>query len=78
MTRRRAGSRFVFRNLGNERFGGQHQGADRRSVLQSGAGDLSRVNDAGFYQVFELSGGRVEAEVRVVPRPRTRASSVAW
>ena len=36
-----------FRLVGHHSFGGQEQAGDGRGVLQSGAGDLDRVGDAG-------------------------------
>src|SRR6185312_1615437 len=56
---------LVFRNIGDKGLSGQHERCDRSGVLQSGAGDLGRVNDAGFYQVLELIALGVVAKVRV-------------
>ena len=54
---------FLLRHLGDEAFGGEQQAGDRRRVLQRGAGDLRRVDDAGLDEVFVLVGGDVVAFV---------------
>ena len=51
-------SRLLLRNLGDHRFGGQHQGRDGGRVLQRRAGHLGRVDDARLHQVFVLVGLR--------------------
>src|SRR5271157_4301961 len=56
---------LLFRKLAYQGFGGQHQGSDRACVLQRGARHLGRIDDAGLYQVLELIGLSVVAEVRV-------------
>ena len=45
------------------RLGGEHQAGDRRGVLQGGADDLGRVDDAGLDMFDELLGLGVEALV---------------
>ena len=57
---------FLFLDVGDQGFGGQHQGGDRRGVLQREASDLGWVDDAGLDHVAELAGFRVEAEVVVL------------
>ncbi len=52
----------LLRGLGHHRFGGDHQARDRRGVLQRGAGDLGRVQDAELDHVAELAVGGVVAE----------------
>ena len=47
--------------LGDHRLGGDQQAGDRGGVLQRGAHDLGRVDDAGLHQVLVLAGLRVEA-----------------
>ncbi len=55
-----AGRRFLLlRDFGDEGFGRQHEAGDGAGVLQGGAGDLRRVEDAGFCRVFELAVGVV-------------------
>ncbi|ESP97698.1 DNA polymerase II large subunit [Streptomyces sp. GBA 94-10 4N24] len=49
------------RLLDDQGLGRQEQGGDGGRVLQGGAGDLDRVDDAGLDQVAVLAGGRVEA-----------------
>src|ERR1700761_3488077 len=45
---------LVFRNIGDQSFGGQHERSDGSRVLQGGTGYLGWIDDAGFHQVFEL------------------------
>src|SRR5207342_1624072 len=52
---------FLLRQLGDHRFGRDHQAGDRRGVLQRGAGDLGRIQDAGFDHVDVLAGRGVVA-----------------
>src|ERR1043166_2934348 len=54
---------FLLRHLGDEAFGGQEQTGNRGRVLQRGAGDLFRINYAGFDQVFIFAGRNVVAVV---------------
>ena len=56
-----AASRFVFLLLGDQTFGGQDQAGDRRRVLQRGAHDLGRIDDALRDEVAVLAGRRVVA-----------------
>ncbi len=42
---------FLFRNLGDDCFGGEQQAGDGRRVLQRAARDLGRIDDARFHQV---------------------------
>src|SRR5271157_837333 len=56
---------LLFRKLGYQGFGGQHQGRDGACVLQCRPRDLGRIDDAGLHQVLELIGLRVVAEVLV-------------
>ena len=58
-------SLLLFRNFGDEGFGGEHQGRDRSRVGERGAYDLGRIEHAGLDQVFVLVAERVIAEVRV-------------
>ena len=48
-------------DVGDHGFGGEHQAGDRGCVLQSVAGDLCGVDDAGCDEVFELLGRGVKA-----------------
>ena len=50
---------FLLRELGDEALGGEEQSADGCCVLQRAAGDLCRVNDAGFHEVNPFAGGDV-------------------
>ena len=60
----------------HEAFGGQHQGGDRRSVLQRGAGHLGGIDDPGLDQVDHLAGRCVQA--RSSPwRPRPAGTTTA-
>ena len=64
--RRRLASPGVFLllgDLGDERFGRQHQRRDRRGVLQRRPHDLRRVDDARAHEVLVLLGRRVVAVV---------------
>lgn len=45
--------------VGHNSFGGQEQTSDGGSVLQSRAGHLNRVGDAGSQQVDVLAGSSV-------------------
>jgi hypothetical protein len=62
---RRAGARTSSRGSRRPSLRWSASGRDRSGVLQSRAGDLGRVDDAGGHQVFVLAGGGVEAEVGV-------------
>ena len=62
---RRTSRRLLLRDLADHGFGGQHQGADRSSMLQSGAGHLSGIDDARLYQIFVHAGSSVEAVVGI-------------
>src|SRR5690606_943364 len=55
------GGGFVFRQLGDRRFGGDQQTGDRGRILQRGAHDLSRVDHTGLDEVFIDVGRSVEA-----------------
>src|SRR6266705_1129198 len=57
---------LLFRNLRYQSFGGEHERRDRAGILQGGAGDFGGVNHARPYQVFELPGLGVVAEVGVL------------
>src|SRR5438552_3271389 len=61
-TRAGCGRLFLLRKLVHKRLRGQHQGGDAGSVLQRGAGDLGRVDDAGLEHVHPLAGVGVEAD----------------
>src|SRR5262249_17976249 len=54
---------FLVGVLADESLGGEEQGSNGGSVLERGAGDLSRVNYARLDQVTEAFGFRVEAVV---------------
>src|SRR5205823_8172158 len=68
MTGRWASRRFPLRNLRDHRFRSQHERADRSGVLQSGSGDLRRIDNARLHQVFELASLGIKSEVRVGTR----------
>ena len=57
---------FFVGDVGNHRFGGEHQAGNRSRVLQSVARHFRRVNHARRDQIFKFFGRRVEAEVFVV------------
>src|SRR5581483_5724870 len=59
-------SLLLFRNLGDEGFGGEHQRCDRTGVGQSGAYDLGRIEHASLHQVLILASLGVVAEVGVL------------
>jgi hypothetical protein len=61
-----AATLFVFRNVRDKGFGGQHERCDGCSVLQRGTGNLGRIDDAGFHQVFELISLGVVAVVVIL------------
>ncbi len=48
--------------LGHHALCRQHETCHGGGVLESGAGDLRRVDDAGLHEVFVLLGRRVEPE----------------
>src|SRR4051812_13331044 len=54
--------RLVFLLLHDQRFGREQQARDGRGVLERGARDLGRVDDAGLDQVLVGLGQRVVAE----------------
>src|SRR5579859_4283244 len=56
---------LLFGNLRYQGFGGEHQRGDGAGVLQRGARYFCRIDYACFYQVFELTGLGVVAEVGV-------------
>ena len=60
------GSFLLFRNLGNQGFGGEHQAGDRPCVLQRRAHNLGGIEHAGLDQVFVLAGQGIEAVVVVL------------
>src|SRR6185437_3239915 len=51
--------------LGHHRLGGHEQAGNRSSVLQRGADNLGRIDDAGGDQILELAGLGVEAKIVV-------------
>ena len=57
---------LLLRDLGDHGLSGEHETCDRRGVLESGAGDLGGVDDAGLDQVFVSARRGVVAEVRVL------------
>jgi len=54
-------SLLLFREVCDETFGGEEEAGDGGGVLESAAGDLGWVDDAGGDEVFELAGGDVVA-----------------
>src|SRR5207342_1168286 len=52
---------FLLRQLRHHRFGGDHEAGDGSRVLQRGAGDLGRVQDAHGNHVAVLAAGGVVA-----------------
>src|SRR5690349_2551216 len=50
-----AGAATLFGPLGHHRFRGDHQRRDGSRVLQRRTHDLGRIDDAGAYQILELS-----------------------
>src|SRR5207302_2976504 len=56
----------LFLDVGYQGFGGQHQGGDRRSVLQCEAGDLGWINYTGLDHVAKIASFCVEAEVLIL------------
>src|SRR5690606_4958853 len=61
----RGGRLFLFLLLDDQGLGREEQGGDGGGVLQGGAGDLDRVDDAGLDQVRVLAGGGVVAAALV-------------
>src|SRR4051794_39424313 len=47
--------------LGHNRFGREEEAGDGSGVLQSAAGHLGRINDAGLHEVDPFVGRDVEA-----------------
>jgi hypothetical protein len=68
------GRRVLLRLVGDDGLGGEEQRGDRRGVLQRGARDLRRVDDAGRDEVDVLAGRGVQAPAgsRFGPSPRRR------
>ena len=64
--RHAAASRLLLRSLGDHGFGGDQQAGDRSRVLQSGAHDLDRVDDAHGDHVAIFAGLGVVAEGRAL------------
>src|ERR1700744_3577836 len=56
-------SSLRLRQFDNQSFGRQKQSGNRSRILQSSAGHLGWVDDAGLHQVLELARGSVVAEV---------------
>src|SRR5690242_9434979 len=56
----------LLRGFGDEGVGGQQQSCYARCILECSAGDLRRVDDAGFDQVFVLVGRGVVAFVALL------------
>src|SRR5690606_7709708 len=56
-----AGRGLGLRLVGHDGLGGEEQARDGRRVLQRGAGDLDRVDDAGGEEVLVLAGRGVQA-----------------
>src|SRR2546427_7187465 len=52
---------LVFRNIADERFGGEEQRRNGRRVLERRAHDLGRIDDARFHEILVRVGERVEA-----------------
>ena len=69
---------FLFRNLGDECFGGEQQARDRRGVLQRAARDLGRIDDTGFHQVGVFAGGDVVAFVAFALLHFLTTSAPSW
>ncbi len=65
-TTRRHRRALLLRLLGDHGFGRHQQAGHRGGVLQRGAHDLGRVDDAGLHQVLELTGLGVVAVVVLV------------
>ena len=57
-----AAAAVLVRHLGDDRLGGEDVLGDRRRVLQRGARDHRRVDDAGGDEIDDLAGRGVEAE----------------
>jgi len=57
------GGRLRLGEIGDGALGGEQQGRDGGRVLQGGAGDLGRVDDAGLDHVDPLHLGGVETDV---------------
>src|SRR5437870_2965707 len=57
---------LLFRDVGNQGFGGQQQAGDAGAILQGGSRDLHGVNDAGLAKIDELLGIGVVAVVLVL------------
>ena len=57
---------LLFRDVGDDGFGGEEQARDRRSVLQGSARDLSGIDDAGLDQVLVDIRSGVVAEVGIL------------
>ena len=56
-------SGFFLRDVCDEAFRGEEQAGDRGGVLESAAGHLGRVNNAGLEEVYISGGGDVAAVV---------------
>src|SRR4029079_8115544 len=57
---------FLLLDLGDERFGGEHEGGDGRRVEQLRLRHLGRIDDARLDEVLHLAGGGVVAVVALL------------
>jgi hypothetical protein len=57
---------ILFRNLGNEGLGGEHQCSDGASIGQSRMHDLGRIEHTSFDQISIFIRRSIEAEVRLL------------
>src|SRR5262249_15400027 len=60
---------LLFRKFGDQSLGGKHEASDGAGVLQCGASDLGRIDDASLDQIFELAGLSIESEILLFRRP---------
>ncbi len=70
----RSRSFLLLGELGDHALGGEEQTGDRGGVLQRGARDLRRVDDAGLDEVFKRAGGDVVARVGLAFEKRQKGS----
>src|SRR4051812_36183924 len=54
---------FFLRLVGNDALGGQYHACDGSSILQCDTGNLGRIDNTSFQEVFEYFGAGVEAEI---------------
>ena len=58
---------LLLRNFGDQALGGQQQTGNRGRILQGGAGDLFRIDDASLHEVLVFASSDIIAFVAFAP-----------